>query len=64
MLLRSWIGANECAITRWMPDHFSHCGAVSRELPVPLRWPDDDDLEVAVDQRARPEHALPSLLRP
>ena len=65
MLLRAWIGANEAAIAMRMPDHFSHCAAVSRELPTPLRRPGDDDLEVAVERarRARSRRS-PSTIRP
>ncbi len=37
MLLRAWMGANEAAMAMRMPDHFSACTAVSRELPTPLR---------------------------
>ncbi len=37
MLLRAWMGANEAATARRIPDHFSACTAVSREEPTPLR---------------------------
>ena len=40
MLLRSWIGANEAAITMLIPAQRSHCAAVSLEDPVPFRWPE------------------------
>ena len=40
MLFRSWIGANEAAITTRIPDHLSHWGAVSLLDPVPFLCPD------------------------
>jgi hypothetical protein len=58
MLLRAWIGANECAITSSMPDHFSHCGAVSRDEPVPLRWPETITSKPPSSSARVLEHAL------
>ena len=40
MLLRAWIGAKDAAIAIRMPEYASHCAAVSRELPTPLRYPE------------------------
>ena len=37
MLLPAWIGANDAATAMRMPLKTSHCVAVSRELPTPLR---------------------------
>ena len=40
MLLRSWMGANEAAMTILIPDQRSHCAAGSRLEPVPFRCPE------------------------
>ena len=39
MLLRAWMGAKLAAMAMRMPLHFSHCTAVSRLEPTPLRSP-------------------------
>ena len=58
MLLRAWMGANEAAIAMRIPDHFSACTAVSRERADALAVAGDDDLEVAVHERALGEEPL------
>ena len=64
MLLRAWMGANDAAITSSMPHHFSHWGAVSRELPVPLRWPDTITWKLPSISARSPNTRCPSFIRP
>ena len=64
MLLRPWIGANDAAIAMRMPQYFSHCAAVSRELPVPLRNPETITSKLPSRSARAGTRRLPSAMSP
>ena len=64
MLLRAWMGAKEAAMAMRMPDHFSACTAVSRELPTPLRKPETMTSKLPSIRASRSNRRLPSTIRP